>query len=185
MGQPARRRSAASPVGRSGRQPGRRVPPGRAQRRRAPQHLCGHGSAGRRSRDGGLGGPPDRARVHRDRRRLLLRAGRPPLHSEGPDPAVLADQPQNRLQAGLLLPGRLDARQDPRKALHLGRDGLRAPPPADELRARWRNAAAPDNARHRRRLHLGGPAEHRRGGAPGRWRRTTPFSGVRISRACG
>ena len=40
-----------------------------------------------------------------------------------------------------------------------------------------RNAAAPDHARDRRRLHLGGPAEHRCGGAPGR------RGGLRLSAA--
>ena len=65
-------------------------------------------------------------------------------------------------------PKALGPRQDPREALHLGGNGLHASPPVDGLRARWRNVAAPDNARDRGRHYLGGLPGHRCRGALGR-----------------
>ena len=85
--------------------------------------------------------------------------------------------PETGFKQDLLHPRCLVARQDPREALHPGGDGLHAPPPVDGLRARWRNAAAPDHARDRRRHYLGGLPGHRCGGALGR------RGGLRLSAA--
>ena len=73
--------------------PGGRVSPGRPRLSSSSEHLGGYGSVGRRARDGGHGGPADRARVHRHRRPLLVRAGGLRFTPKALSP-VLADQPK-------------------------------------------------------------------------------------------